>query len=271
MKDEERTAKAFLSARFSKTPAFEPLGTNLPPDFSIGDTAFEVRRLNQRYLADDGSNAGLEKVDIGLNLALHREFSKIPFSETSGTFFWGSRYRRPLAQPIHRIVKEIADQVRRYYVTGSRQPKEIASYGLTIDLIASETTTTDAFCPGYRSDENSGGCLGDIYSVGIKFALKEKIAKTAKIATRFRRWVLVLVDDILSGIVEPGDIPAIELSFDHFDSISVIDWFGNLVWECPPRSLKLHQQISERAYAIYEERGRGHGHDLDDWLKAERE
>ena len=29
--------------------------------------------------------------------------------------------------------------------------------------------------------------------------------------------------------------------------------------------------IARRAYGLYEERGREHGHDLDDWLQAERE
>ena len=32
----------------------------------------------------------------------------------------------------------------------------------------------------------------------------------------------------------------------------------------------LHSLIAEQAYALYELRGRVHGHDLDDWLEAER-
>jgi Protein of unknown function (DUF2934) len=32
-----------------------------------------------------------------------------------------------------------------------------------------------------------------------------------------------------------------------------------------------HDEIARRAYEIFEERGRLHGHDLDDWLQAERE
>jgi hypothetical protein len=31
------------------------------------------------------------------------------------------------------------------------------------------------------------------------------------------------------------------------------------------------EDIARRAYEHYEERGRGPGHDLDDWLRAERE
>jgi hypothetical protein len=32
-----------------------------------------------------------------------------------------------------------------------------------------------------------------------------------------------------------------------------------------------HDEIASRAYEIFCERGRDHGHDVDDWLLAERE
>ena len=31
------------------------------------------------------------------------------------------------------------------------------------------------------------------------------------------------------------------------------------------------EEIARRAYELFEQRGRGHGHDLDDWLRAEHE
>jgi hypothetical protein len=34
---------------------------------------------------------------------------------------------------------------------------------------------------------------------------------------------------------------------------------------------KLEESIRRRAYALYEERGREDGHDIDDWLRAEAE
>jgi outer membrane protein TolC len=39
-----------------------------------------------------------------------------------------------------------------------------------------------------------------------------------------------------------------------------------------PEDQKLtHEEIARRAYALYEERGRTDGTDVDDWLQAERE
>ena len=40
----------------------------------------------------------------------------------------------------------------------------------------------------------------------------------------------------------------------------------------PNRSATMtDRDIARRAYELYEKRGREHGHELDDWLQAERE
>ena len=39
----------------------------------------------------------------------------------------------------------------------------------------------------------------------------------------------------------------------------------------PTVLIPIDQQIQQRAYELYEQRGRADGHDLDDWLQAERE
>ena len=39
----------------------------------------------------------------------------------------------------------------------------------------------------------------------------------------------------------------------------------------PTALIPIEQQIRQRAYELYERRGRTDGHDLDDWLQGERE
>lgn len=39
----------------------------------------------------------------------------------------------------------------------------------------------------------------------------------------------------------------------------------------PTVLIQIEQQIRQRAYELYDQRGRADGHDLDDWLQAERE
>jgi hypothetical protein len=41
--------------------------------------------------------------------------------------------------------------------------------------------------------------------------------------------------------------------------------------ENQPSGTITQEEIAQRAYALYEARGREDGHDLDDWLEAERE
>jgi hypothetical protein len=42
-------------------------------------------------------------------------------------------------------------------------------------------------------------------------------------------------------------------------------------FEEPTVLIPIEQRIRQRAYQLYEQRGRTDGHDLDDWLRAERE
>ena len=90
---------------------------------------------------------------------------------------------------------------------------------------------------GYSGDDESGGMLGDIYPTSILLAMEEKIAKTNDIVARFERWVLILVDDILPGLMEPSDIGALELNLRHFQSLAIINPDGTLVLEWPEESL----------------------------------
>jgi hypothetical protein len=41
--------------------------------------------------------------------------------------------------------------------------------------------------------------------------------------------------------------------------------------DLPPEAQPTTQEIAERAYGLFLERGGDEGHDLDDWLRAERE
>jgi hypothetical protein len=124
---------------------------------------------------------------------------------------------------------------------------------------------------GYTSDDDSGGMLGDIYPTSIRLALEEKITKTKDIVDRFDRWVLILVDYILPGMMEQNDLGPLNLKLGHFNSVVIINPDASLALEYPDGSLKLHENIRQRAYEFYEKRGLKHGYDLDDWLKAEAE
>jgi hypothetical protein len=41
--------------------------------------------------------------------------------------------------------------------------------------------------------------------------------------------------------------------------------------DAPTVLIPMEQQIQQRAYELYEQRGRTDGYDLDDWLQSERE
>jgi hypothetical protein len=178
MKREEQIASAFLKAYFAKEPTYEPVGKSVPPDFCINRTAFEIRRLNQQFVREDGSAEGLEQVEYKLKKAVQGELGKIPFSPFVGSFFWGVDFERPLGARAGRIGKEIAKEAISHYSNGPRVTKIIRSHGVAVTLIPASNPYSKAFVSGFDMDGDSGGMVSEIYLESIHLALEEKITKT---------------------------------------------------------------------------------------------
>jgi hypothetical protein len=239
MKDEEKFARKFLMERFGQEPIYEPCGPYSPPDFALGRTAFEVRRLNQRFFAPDGSIEGLEQVEHQLLRAVTKALARISFTDEGGTFFWMVNFRRPLAAEAKTIAKQLAQAAREYYRGGSRKSKAIEKLGVTLSLIPATTPRATAFFRVLVSDDDSPGFVSDIYPKHVRLALKEKIEKTRKIVEKFDHWVLILVDYILWSAVPADDMGPFDLDLAHFNSLVIINPVdGSLGREYPDGSLR---------------------------------
>jgi len=77
-----------------------------------------------------------------------------------------------------------------------------------------------------------------------------------------------------------GTTPTVPISAVHellsgSQEVPPVPWFERLVnaalCHYVDAEIAFHARVRERAYQIFEERGKEHGHDLDDWLKAEAE
>lgn len=245
MKPEEKVALSFLRIRFGVEPTYEPLGKSRPPDFAIAKAGFEVRRLNQQYFHADGTNEGLEEVEIPLAMAVQRALKDIPYAGDKGSFFWGLDFRRPLSAPIRDVARTIATQAQEHYLHGQRQRTIIIEdRNVRLELIPASQPSGKAFMPGFRADGDSGGAIGQIYPDSIEVALAEKISKTIAIADKFDQWGLILVDFIM-GFTEPEIVGSLNgLSLGHFNSLAIVDWDGRLICEWPMNSLNRCQPSS---------------------------
>jgi hypothetical protein len=239
MKEEEKCARKFLMERLGKEPTYEPCGQYTPPDFAVGRTAFEVRRLNQRFFGRDGSIEGLEQVEHQLLRAMTKVLSRIPFTDEGGTFFWMINFKRPLAAEARTIAKQLGQAGQDYYEGGSRKSKAIEKLGVTLTLIPATTPRATAFFRVLVSDDDSPGFVSDLYPKHIRLALEEKIEKTRTIVKKFDHWVLILVDYILWGAVPADDMGPFDFDLAHFNSLVIINPVdGSLGREYPDGSLR---------------------------------
>jgi len=238
MNREEHIAEIFLRIHFGSNPIFEPRGKCSPPDFSLGRTAFEVRRLNQQHVYQNGTAEGLEQVDYSLSKKIRAELGNIQFSPAGGSFYWVLDFQRPLGASPSKIAKRLGIEARACYSRGLRARTSLATHGVTLELLPAANPGDRAFLPGIEIDGNSGGMVAEIYATSIGIALQEKIKKTQSISKEFDFWVLVLVDSIMPEVPWSEDLSTLNLELRHFNSIVVIDPDSVIVMDWPHGSLQ---------------------------------
>lgn len=236
MKREEEIVRLFLVGTFGTEPIYEPLGKSTPPDFAIGKTAFEVRRLNQGFVDESGNVQGLEEVDYRLRRALKMELDKIPVLPEQDSFHLTADFERPLRQ-VGEIAREIAGEARLHYSAGLRKTVTFRVGGVSVTLRAATNSHEKACVSVSASDLNTAGMVRVIYTEAIQNALNDKIVKTKDIVNRFDKWILVLVDRVLPEISWVNDLGILTLDLQHFSTIIVIDESQTLILEWPENSL----------------------------------
>jgi hypothetical protein len=174
MKIEEQSASSFLSSCFSVEPTYEPLGRSKPPDFSIRNMAFEVRRLNESFTRADGSVEGHEELERRLNKAVTSELGKIPFSRELGSFVVMLRYSRKRKIEPAKIGRALAKKAGAHYSSGLKTNQTIDAYGVEAQLIRLGRAYGKAFLRSVEFDEEGGGLVGEIYRSNITIAAQEK-------------------------------------------------------------------------------------------------
>jgi hypothetical protein len=233
MKREEKIANDFLRAHFTCDPIYEPLGKSKPPDFAIGTTAFEVRRLNESFKHKDGRTEDLDQASYRLASAIRGELAKIDFHLEAGSFFWGLSFERPLPPRLGKTARELATKARAHYEGGSRTQESIVAGGISLKLAPASRSYGKAFLQGYESDGDSGGLIGTLYLQNIERTLKEKAEATRRFSNKFERWILVLVDSIMPGTRWTHELSTIQFDLQHFNGIIVLNPDGSLVFEWP--------------------------------------
>jgi hypothetical protein len=237
MKKEERIASSFLKTCFDLEPAYEPLGPSKPPDFRIRNIAFEIRRLNENFVHEDGTVEGLEELDYRLDRAMKSELEKVPFSTCLGSFALMLRYSRKRKIEPAKVANGLAKKALAHYSSGLRTHHKIDAHGAEAELIPLRRAYGQAFVRPFEFDEEGGGLVGEIYRANIEIALREKIHKTRVIVDRFEYWFLVLVDFITPESSWLQELGHFSPDLQHFNGIVVINVDGALLMEYPNNSL----------------------------------
>jgi len=186
----ESLARVFLESRGYGDAVYEPDG-NVPPDFSCGGIAVEVRRLNQH----DKTGHGLEETEyplVGKFRMLLASFGP----PRSASWFVTFQFRRPiekwrtLAPKIRGVLASVGDNlvndVVRIRVTET----------FSIAIFRASELHDSRFVHGGHTDHESGGWLVSETIRNLAIVIPEKTRKITPYQSKYPEWWLVLVDCI---------------------------------------------------------------------------
>jgi hypothetical protein len=189
----EELARVYLESLGLGYVAYEPDG-GIPPDFTIGDIAIEVRRLNQNY-ESDGRYEGLESVEASV-LRYVEKLLPTYGPPRDGQGWWVSlTFWRPLDGKA--IKRELPKALAAFYATPNAAGLDAKlTRNFELEIRPAGIPVASHFMLGASSDFDQGGFVASEIIRNLNLCITEKAVKIAPYKDRYRDWWLVLPDYI---------------------------------------------------------------------------
>jgi hypothetical protein len=226
MNHDEKIAYHFLSSIGFKYIDYEPNG-NIPPDFLVnGNTAIEVRRLNQ-YTNVNGTEKPLEELHFKLIPRIIKTIEEFETKEFNDTLIVSISYGRPLRVDKN-LIKKIKASIYKNIKTRDKYLKVTINENLELRFFRSDLKLEKSIILGTALDYNSGGfVVSNIYK-NLKLIISEKEYKIKEYYGNFESWWLILIDYIGYGLDKIDqnqlmNLPKLKTIFEKILIVSPLD------------------------------------------------
>lgn len=189
----ESLAQSYLESLGLGAPAYEPDG-RVPPDFTLGDIAIEVRRLNQNH-ETTGGYEGLESGQAGILRYVEKVLPSFgPPKDGQGWWvfltFW-----RPIDGKS--IKQALPKALAAFYAAPDPSGLDVKlTRTFELEIRPAGIPVANHFMLGGFSDFDQGGFVASEIIRNLNLCIAEKAAKVAPYQDRYREWWLVLPDHI---------------------------------------------------------------------------
>jgi len=209
MNYDEKIAFNFLSTRGFKNINYEPNG-NIPPDFLInGNTAIEVRRLNQ-HTRVNGIEKPLEELHYKLVPRIIKIIEEFETEEFNDTLIVSISYGRPL-KVNKNLINKIKESINKNITTKDKDLKVKINENLELRFFRSDLKFDKSIILGTSLDYDSGGfVVSNIYK-NLELIISEKEDKINECFNDFESWWLILIDYIGYGLDKIDQIQLLNL------------------------------------------------------------
>lgn len=223
MNKEETIAKEYLEKLEIGVPIYEPDG-NIPPDFSIGALAVEVRRLNQNYFRNSPVE-GLEQKGFSVPKILEEVLRTFDRKQIGKSYWVGIHYRRPIGDN-KQLKKLLKKALSDFLLKKMEVPATlIVRNGISLNIFGANKNSTKVFKHAATSDGDAAGFVYSKFINNVFYCIKEKSEKILLYKNKYNPWWLILVNRM--GIdIDSEDIVEVRsyLKFTgNFDKVIILD------------------------------------------------
>ncbi len=240
MNRDEEYAVEFLNKNGCGILCREPLGNSSFPDFvTSNQIAIEIRRLNKHLQVDDETESIDNPQFYKLVKILKDELTKLDF-ERPNSISVSLQYRRPI-EFTKRFRKQLINSIQSASREGQFNEQVRISDNISVTLFEGYGRGRQAYDLVVICDYDRGGEVNQARYDALKIAVADKSSKVEPVKGQFRKFWLILVDDIFSRVDEYSTIdlhkfPPIESNFDRIILLHQRDlnqWQDLLPWKSP--------------------------------------
>jgi hypothetical protein len=198
IRDSEAHAKRYLESCGFGPVTYEP-DPNHPPDLLTQDgIAVEVRRLNQHARVKDQLIA-LDFDALPIHKGMRSLVQTLGSASVDGSgWFVSFRLKRPAT--MWKVLRPlVASALNDAHLSGRAEPRRKLADGFTLMLHPYSIAREARFTYGGFVDRDAGGWFVSKIMDNAQHCSDEKTMKVAPFRHRYRRWWLLLVDDIGLG------------------------------------------------------------------------
>ncbi len=224
MNKDGKIAEKYLIKLFNNKIDYEHDG-NIPPDFSIGDLAIEVRRLNRNYL-NDSKVEGLEELQFRIQNVLKKSLELFNSKNIDESYWVFILYGKEINYNTRHLFKQFNKTLQQFLDSDLPDNSKFkVNNFIEMGFLKAHKKYNKLFKNLGGTNFNTFGFVNAVIIENVSYCISEKSSKILPYKNKYKSWWLILVNHLYANLkIEDNlEIKKYLSSTGEFEKVIVLD------------------------------------------------